>query len=115
MSQISNRKINAEGIRLIAPGGVGTGGYAIIGTAFEHAISKVIITTNFDKSVYLSIDGNNAFMYLPANSPPIEIGSFTQNGYQLAFSKGSKFYSFMGPDGVPTSGYLAITTFYGGN
>lgn len=113
MSQRNDNKIKAENVRLITTASVGMGSYVIIGTAFENPIDQIIITSSFDKSVYLSLDGNNAFIFIPANSPPIPIGPFRNPTGQLSFPKGTKVYSFQGPDGVPTSGYLALTTMYG--
>lgn len=108
---MSISKLKSETIRILAHGSIAAG-YAAVGTAFEHPISKLIISNDLDVGVYLSDDGTNNKYYIADNkSLTLDITVESENPDYI--EKGTIFYAKQGPDGVAASGLITISALYG--
>lgn len=92
--------------------------YAALGSATTQVAQALIISSTFDNSVFLSLDGSDDHIFVPAatDSPVvfnIDFSSFKQGTGKLGLGKGSQFYMKQGPDGAPTAGDLYISVIYG--
>lgn len=92
--------------------------YAALGSATTQVAQSLVITSSFDASVFLSLDGSaNHIMVPPGDSGPcvinIDFSSFKQGTGKLGLPKGTQFYMKQGPDGAPSSGDLYISVIYG--
>jgi hypothetical protein len=101
-----------EAVKTAAHTGAGAS-YATVGTALAHPAYALIITSSFDKSVWLSTDGTNDYILIRATSDVvIDIGSNKQGTALLSLPTGTQFYLKQGPDGAPTGGDIGITPLY---
>ena len=100
-----------ETARTLAFGSIGAG-YMGVGTAFENPVRLLLVQNLTDESLMFSFDGVEDHLPLPRDgyilidvtaNKSIEAGMF--------FAEGTRIY--VKQIGVPTSGAVYVTTFYG--
>jgi len=110
---MSISKFKAETLRTLAHGSVAAG-YAAVGGAFTHPISKLHIVNDLDVGVYFSDDGTNNKIYI-ANGMDLLLDITIENDNPDYLAKGTVFYVKQGPEGAASSGLVTIAAFYGEN
>ena len=87
--------------------------YAAVGTQLAHPAYSILITSSFDKAIWLSTDGTNDYLLIPAGSNvAIDIAANKQGTAILSLPVGTQFYMKQGPDGAPSTGDIGITPMY---
>ncbi len=90
------------------------GSYAALGNPTTQTVQSLSISSSFDNSVFLSIDGTDDHIFVDADSTvTLDISGNKQGTGKLGLPLGTQFYMKQGPDGAPTSGDLFITALYG--
>lgn len=109
-------RIKAKFLPLIGSDHTGAGAsYGALGNPLTQSPLLMVISSNFDQSIFLSIDGINDHIFLPAQQI-IKIGfsENKQNLGRLQLPNGTQFFLKQGPDGAPTTGDLFISFIYAG-
>ena len=89
--------------------------YATLGGTFNFPSFIMIITSSFDMSVWLSMDGStDQILVLPTSSLTIDLSGTKLAKVKVSFALGTQFYLKQGPDGAPTTGDISISTIYAG-
>lgn len=92
-----------------AHGGAGAS-YAALGSATTNPVYSIIISSTYNQSVFLSIDGTTDHLFIPsATVVPVEFGSNKEGTGKFILPVGTQFYLKQGPDGAPTSGDIYIS------
>lgn len=113
MSSPTQIKAAFETVKTAAHTGAGAS-FAALGTAFSNNPVALIITSSFDETVWLSTDGTNNQILVPATSSfTINFGSNQQGTGYLSLPKGTQLYIKQGPDGAPSDGDIGVTAIYG--
>jgi hypothetical protein len=114
-------KIKASFLEALGDDHTGAGAaYAALGTATTKPVESIIITTTYNNSVFLSVDGSTDHIFVPVDTAvtntalTINFSSSKQNTGRLELPLGTQFYLKQGPDGAPTAGDLYITLIYAG-
>ncbi len=89
-------------------------GYTGVGAAFANPIRLIVLQNQTDVSLTFSFDGVNDTITIPSNVGfTFDISSNKDSpGDALFLSAGDRI--FVKRDGVPTSGSVFVTAFYGG-
>lgn len=105
-------RFRAEPVRTLAFGSI-VAGYTAIGTAYEHPISKIYVVNTTDALLLFSFQGTTEdHFYLPPNGfLLLDITVEDRNPDYLPI--GALLY--VKRSGVPTSGAVYFTAFYGLN
>ena len=87
--------------------------YVALGTALAYSAQALIITSSFDKSIWVSTDAASDYILVIATSSlTIDVSGNKQGSGRLAFPLGTQFSIKQGPDGAPTTGDISITAIY---
>jgi hypothetical protein len=84
-----------------------------MGTEFYKNALMVVISSSLDKDAYLSFNGTDDHLYVPAGSCfsiPFRANASFPNG--LSLPAGTQAYQKQGPGGASTSGAIAIGVIY---
>jgi hypothetical protein len=102
----------SETLRTLAFGGI-TGVYAPLGTPFANPISICIFQNQTTQLVYLSLDGVNDNIALPAGGY-ILLDLTTNRGSDegIYFAQGTQIY-VRAPGALPTTNGVSLAAFYG--
>jgi hypothetical protein len=104
-------RIFPEPLRSTAFGSI-TGSYTAVGTALAHPARLVLFQNTTDQAVYISWDGTNDHMYIPAGSfILLDIGTNKGLGSEFCISQNTTFYVKYAS--APSSGVIVISVFYG--
>lgn len=88
--------------------------YVALGTATSSPAYAIIISSSFDKSIFLSIDGTTDHIFVPpAMMKRVDFGANKEGTGKYILHKGTQFYLKQGPDGAPTTGDLYISFLIG--
>ena len=111
MSILLPIRIYPETLRSLAAASI-IGTYSAIGAAFLHPIRVFMLQNLTDEDVLFSFDGTNDHMILPSNGfilVDVTSNSAISQGFFVA--KGTVIYAKQ--SGVPTTGSVYLTAFYG--
>jgi len=111
MARWTSIRLKAEACRSLAFGAIGAG-YAGIGTAMSEPIRMFLIQNLTNVALWFSFDGINDHFPLPANGYmllDVTANKTQDTGFFLA--EGDRLY--VKQLGVPASGGVYLTTFYG--
>lgn len=104
---MSKSVIVIDVIRTLAFGGI-SGTYAAVGTPFTFPVRLICFTNNTDGDVFMSDDGVNNQLFIPANS--FKLFDVTTNRFGnipgLVFAIGTQFY--VKQSTAPTMGAVYI-------
>lgn len=88
--------------------------YLALGTATTNPVYAIIISSSYDNSVFLSIDGTNDHIFVPPSMMKrIDFGANKEGTGKYLLPTGTQFYLKQGPDGAPTTGDLYISFLIG--
>ncbi len=88
--------------------------YVALGTETTNPVYALIISSTYDTSVFLSIDGTNNHIFVPPTTmEPINLGGNKEGTGKFVLPAGTQFYLIQGPDGAPTTGDLFISFLIG--
>ena len=87
--------------------------YAALGSPLSISPNALVITSTYDKSVWVSTDGTNNMLLISAGMLSVNLGANKQGTATFALPSGTQFYLKQGPDGAPTTGDIAISSLYG--
>lgn len=108
---------NAKATFATAIGGdhtIVTASYAAVGSRTTVAAIAMTVSSSYNLSVFLSLDGTNNQLFIPAGtSTTYNFGANQESQSILYLPAGSQFYIKQGPDGAAASGDLFITLMYG--
>lgn len=102
------RRLRCETMRSLAFGSIGAS-FTIIGSAYQHPISKIFIQNMTDVDLIFSHDGtNNSFMLATEGMYVLDISFDGSNS--VSFPLGDALY--VKQLGVPSTGAVYVTTYY---
>lgn len=108
---MSVSRFRAEALRSLAFGSI-VAGYTAVGTSFAFPISKIYVVNNTDEILLFSFDGTTDHFILPSlGFLLLDITMESQVPDYLPI--GARLY--VKRSGVPTTGSVYLTTFYGLN
>lgn len=88
--------------------------YATLGSPTTHTAQSIVISSSFNQSIFLSIDGTNNHIFVIAGSTiSLDVSGNKQGATKLGLPVGTQFYIKQGPDGAPSSGDIFISILYG--
>ena len=88
--------------------------YAALGSPTSNPSYAIVISSSYDTSVFLSIDGSTDHIFVPPSMMKrIDFGSNKEGTGKYILRLGTQFYLKQGPDGAPTTGDLYISFLIG--
>lgn len=102
------RRFRSETMRSIAFGSIGAS-YTIIGSAFNHPVSKLFIQNLTDVDLLFSHDGTNNSFLLPTEGMYVLDITFDGNN-SVSIPQGDALY--VKQSGVPSTGGVYLTVYY---
>lgn len=110
MSSLAVRLL-VEPVRTLAFGAIGAG-YAGVGTAITHPARMIYIANLTDESLMFSFDGiNDHFPLITGGYMILDISSNKTASQHFYLAEGDRLY--VKQIGVPTTGSVYFTVFYG--
>lgn len=94
--------------------------YAALGSPTTQPVVQILISTTYNNSVFLSVDGSTDHIFvatpaaIPYNTIVLDFSTNKQNTGRLELPVGTQFYIKQGPEGAPSAGDLYITLVYAG-
>lgn len=104
-------KFRAEALKSLAFGSIGAG-YSAIGTSYAFPISKIYVVNNTDEILLFSFDGTTDHFPIPSNAFLL-LDITIEDNLPDYLPIGDSLY--VKQLGVPTSGSVYLTAFYGTN
>lgn len=105
-------RFKAEPVRSLAFGSIGAG-YTGVGTVVDHPIRQFLIQNLTDETVMLSFDGINDHFPIPANGFFLNDISSNQSHSAQGWFLAQDSRLYVKQLGVPTSGAVYFSVFYG--
>jgi len=88
--------------------------YAALGSPTSNPAYAIIISSTYDTSVFLSIDGSTDQIFVPPSQMErLDFGANKEGTGKFILPSGTQFYLRQGPDGAPTTGDLYISFLFG--
>jgi len=87
--------------------------YSNLGEACTRPSSIIIISSTFNRPVWISTDGINDMLLVDEGTIVINISANKQGLGKFSIPSGTQFQVKNGPDGSPSKGNISLTCIYG--